>query len=347
MDYSGTIKEKDVIRLSTPPSVDEFVNKYLIPGVPVVIENGFKNWKANEWTIDYLDKKCGDNNVHVRKFTRSSDYRSGKKYGIEEMSFSSYIKELSKKEKCNYYMAVQNIKRALPQLNDDIILPEYVGKVHMGPYLWIAPEKHYEYTHFDPDDGLLFIISGQKTVKLFHWKYLENMYPNPFGSKGRTIQSQVDLNNINFKQYPLFKDVECDTCVLKTGDMLFIPAFYFHQVTSDEVTISVNVFFGDKGESNYINKIIDGRFDILVYWISNIVEQNRSYPSYLTLMAHLDKALKNFIFKQWHEIIDDDKLQILTKEILQKFGFNEKPEKVDDLERKHIYLKIRGLLWRD
>lgn len=339
--------EKEVLRLSTPPSHDEFVEKYLSLGVPVVIENGFKHWKANEWTVENLTEQCGTHSVHVRKFTRSDDYRSGKKYGIEEMLFSDYTKELAKKSKCDYYMAVQNIKRALPHLEADIDMPDYTGKRHMGPYLWIAPEGHYEYTHCDADDGLLFLISGQKTVKLFHWKYLDELYPNELGSKGRTIQSRVDLTQLDYEKFPLMKDVVCETCVLGPGDMLFIPAFYWHQVTSDYVSISVNIFFGDLGKDVYINKVFNDRRDILIYWISNILEQNRSYPSFQTLMASLDVALKNFFYKQWHEEIDNDKLQLLTDLLLKKFGFDEKPEKTDNLERKHLYLKIRGLLWRD
>lgn len=341
------MEEKPIERLSTPPSNEVFVEKYLSKGVPVVIENGFNHWKANTWTPENLTERCGDHLVHVRKFTRSSDYRSGKKYGIEEMLFSDYTKELVKKDKCNYYMAVQNIKRALPQLEEDIEMLDYVGKCHMGPYLWIAPEGHYEYTHCDADDGLLFLISGQKTIKLFHWSYLEEMYPNALGSKGRTIQSQVDLTDMDYKKYPLVRNVVAETCVLRPGDLLFIPAFYWHQVTSDVVSISVNIFYGDAGDNVYINKVLNNRREILLYWISNIIEQNRSYPSYLTLMASLDTALKNFFFKQWHEFIDEERLQELTETLLKRFGFETKPEKTDNLERKHLYLKIRGLLWRD
>ena len=35
-------------------------------------------------------------------------------------------------------------------------------------------------------------------------------------------------------------------CHLKAGEMLFIPAFYWHQVTSIDTCISINMFFGDK-----------------------------------------------------------------------------------------------------
>ena len=72
------------------------------------------------------------------------------------MQFREYIENLQagNKKSESSYLAVQNFKKALPQLSND--LPPYegiVGKVHAGPYLWIARPGHYEYCHFDPDDG--------------------------------------------------------------------------------------------------------------------------------------------------------------------------------------------------
>lgn len=84
-----------------------------------------------------------------------------------------------------YYMAVQNVKRTFPELVEDLEpLPKYIGKVHMGPYLWIAAPGHFEYCHVDPDDGLLMMAQGRKRVRLYSWIHLNDMYPNPLGSKG-------------------------------------------------------------------------------------------------------------------------------------------------------------------
>ena len=51
-------------------------------------------------------------------------------------------------------------------------------------------KDHYEYTHFDPDEGCLMIIEGQKTVRLFDSTEVMKMSPNKRGSFGRTVQSQ-------------------------------------------------------------------------------------------------------------------------------------------------------------
>ena len=44
-------------------------------------------------------------------------------------------------ERYDHYLAVNNIKASLPELHSHIPLPDHVGKLHAGPYLWIATEK--------------------------------------------------------------------------------------------------------------------------------------------------------------------------------------------------------------
>ena len=42
--------------------------------------------------------------------------------------------------------------------------------------------------HFDPDDGFLALLTGRKRVRLFSPRHVNEMYINPTGSLGRTLQ---------------------------------------------------------------------------------------------------------------------------------------------------------------
>ena len=75
-----------------------------------------------------------------------------------------------------------------------------------------------EYCHFDPDDGLLAVIQGRKDVRLFPCDP-DPLYPNPLGSKGRTVQSQVDIDNPDLDRFPRFADVTGYTVTVLPGDM--------------------------------------------------------------------------------------------------------------------------------
>lgn len=75
-----------------------------------------------------------------------------------------------------------------------------------------------EYCHFDPDDGMLIMIEGRKQVRLFGCD-MENMYPNQLGSKGRTVQSQVNCDNPDLELHPKFKHAKCQYTTLLPGEM--------------------------------------------------------------------------------------------------------------------------------
>lgn len=367
---------RPIQRLTVPPSVEEFVESFQTPGVPVIIEGAFAHWNALTWTLEYLKERVGENTVFVRKGTQSEDYRLGKKYDVVQMKFANYIdrilnndpeKSKLKREKNkesssstpvekkasqdsidNFYLAVQNIKRVLPELDADISMPPYIGKLHQGPFLWIAPDEHYEYTHFDPDDGMLFVVSGHKDVRLFHWKYLENLYPNPLGSKGRTIQATVNIDKPDLKTHPLFSQAVCDYGSLNAGDLLFIPAFYWHQVTSTPRTMSINAFYGDAGDVTFAKKVFDHRWNAVMYWLLNVIEQNRSMESFANVIGNLESALAEYFFKQWHERVQEDHMQRMVKRVLEYCGYPDgKAPAYDGPNKKHVQLKIRGLLWRD
>lgn len=191
-------------------SLKDFEINYLNAEKPVLIRNYTKNWKALQWNLQNLKEKAGHNEVFVRKNTSQDSYKVGKKYNIQSMLFSKYIDNMLKENETSHdsYLAVQNIRKALPELSEDIEIPKYVRKLHGGPFLWLARKGHYEFCHFDPDDNILIVLSGQKKVKLFPAKEISKMYPNPLGSKGKTIQSRVDCDQPDYDLHPDFKGVE-------------------------------------------------------------------------------------------------------------------------------------------
>ena len=95
--------------------------------------------------------------------------------------------------------------------------------------MWVALKGHYEFCHFDPDDNFLVMVRGRKRVLLFGHD-LTGLYPNRLGSKGKTVQSGVHCDDPDLTAHPRFAEAKCEHTVLHPGEMLFIPAFYWHQV---------------------------------------------------------------------------------------------------------------------
>jgi lysine-specific demethylase 8 len=58
-----------------------------------------------------------------------------------------------------------------------------------------------------------------------------------------TNTSQVDLDNPDLSRFPLFASAEYSECVLRAGEMLYIPYKWWHYVRSLEVSFSVSFWF--------------------------------------------------------------------------------------------------------
>ncbi len=58
------------------------------------------------------------------------------------------------------------------------------------------------------------------------------MYPNKLGSKGRTIQAQINCDTMQDNLAPeiieKYKNTLCQYCLLRDGDVLYFPAFWWY-----------------------------------------------------------------------------------------------------------------------
>ena len=315
---SLNITREDIPRVHNP-SAEEFLSEYYNQCRPVIITGMLPSWPcSSRWSLDGLKELVGHKQVFVRTNTSSSLYAVGKAYTIQEMKLSEYITDLQEKKKVasNRYMAVVNINQALQELRDDFTLPAHIPKLHRGPFLWVAPKGHYEFMHFDPDDNFLCILSGRKTVRLFSPKYFERMYVNELGSLGYSLQSRVDFKGRTVEDaahdpsFPLFRDLCYQEAVLEAGEILFFPFGTWHQVTTDEVSVSMNIFCGDEKGEEFLSKLMKPLMrSTFKYWLLNIVEQNRCVNNQFRFMQQqydepmIFKTLTHFLVTRYGILI--------------------------------------------
>lgn len=61
---------------------------------------------------------------------------------------------------------------------------------------------------------------------------VHSMHPNKLGSKGRTIQSQINCDQLQEDLSPeiveKYRNVTCSYCLLKESDILYFPAFWWY-----------------------------------------------------------------------------------------------------------------------
>ena len=76
-------------------------------------------------------------------------------YTIRRDTFRNYCKDLlsNNARARSSYLAVASLSQAFPQLKDELPINDYIksnGKIHLGPYMWVALKGHYEFCHYDP-----------------------------------------------------------------------------------------------------------------------------------------------------------------------------------------------------
>ena len=148
--------------------------------------------------------------------------------------------------------------------------------------------------------------------------------------------------------------LHCQHGILQPGEMLFIPAFYWHQVTALDTSISVNMFYGDSGEHEFIDKILHRPyFEYFRYWFLNIIQQNRKFTdSFDRMLSRLPEVLFHFFVKQWHEYAKEVHVEKCVEMVLEYCQLKQLPcdELFDSNSPKAKFppvLKIRGLLNRN
>jgi hypothetical protein len=134
-------------------------------------------------------------------------------------------------------------------------LPPYVGNLElralntmchwpgwfdrMGPpRYWLGPAGTVTPLHCDYDDNIFAQIWGSKRVTLVpphHEAFLYVREANPvlFGSP-------FDPEAPDFERFPLAREAAPVECIVNPGDLLYVPAGWYHQVRSLSFSLSVN-----------------------------------------------------------------------------------------------------------
>ena len=82
------------------------------------------------------------------------------------------------------------------------------------------------------------------------------------------------------------------------------------------------MFYGDDGVNQYLEKVLHPPYkDHFVFWLLNILEQNRKSDSFPKVLARLPEVLYHFFLKQWHEVANENQLENIVEVIQEKFDF--------------------------
>ncbi len=135
------------------------------------------------------------------------------------------------------------VERELPVLAARLDYPSCVPRELISAVnLWLAAPSTVTPLHYDDTHNLFAQVSGSKTFYLFPPENLDALYPGPLNSGAQHL-SRVNLFHPDFTQQPLAASLSYRVAVVHAGEVLMLPAFWWHQVVSNDVSVSVNFWW--------------------------------------------------------------------------------------------------------
>ncbi|MBI4538725.1 MAG: cupin-like domain-containing protein [Gemmatimonadetes bacterium] len=204
-----------------------------------------RQWPAYSlWTFEWFRKNHGGLIVPV-EFSQVDPARESIRFEKNEVPLREYIDTiLSDTPGEKGYLAELRVRRSMPSLMADIAFP----KCHKWSYafvnLWIGPQGKESQLHFDYLDNFLAQVVGRKRVKLYSPESAVSRYPtmSPFSHFSMMEHLHRAAAGSGW-QRPREEVAPDYDVVVGAGDMLFIPARWWHKVISLDPTVSANQFY--------------------------------------------------------------------------------------------------------
>ncbi|KAH9489752.1 Lysine-specific demethylase 8 [Bulinus truncatus] len=239
-----TQKTREIPRCSCP-SVEMFQAMFHDPRNPVVITDAIGFWPAlttRKWSLEYLRSVAGCRTVPVEIGARYTEEDWTQKLITINELIDMYITDPVIKTKA--YLAQHQLFDQVWELRDDISVPVYCclgDEEEVDINAWFGPAGTISPLHQDPKHNFLCQVMGEKYVRLYSDEHTDSMYPHESHLLHNT--SQIDLDTPDLNQFPKFASLPCLECILKPGDMLYIPPNHWHYVKSLSVSFSVSFWW--------------------------------------------------------------------------------------------------------
>lgn len=241
------------------PTYSEFVREHLLPRRPVILTGAIDEWPAtSKWSPQYFKSRYGSVLLQAKHQQHTlPGFLPGDNNG-RPITLGEFIDLVQSSDDDHPAPYLRNVwvKEFIPELVDDLSpLPAYFSpnwldgpltqplnpRLHGGGLeLYIGgrggrfPVLHYDSWHIYT---FLSQIYGTKEYTLFPPDDAKYLY-----LKDYHVSSLPDVDNIDLNKYPLFAKATPTKLELHAGEVLFVPAGWFHvaRIKSPSITISAS-----------------------------------------------------------------------------------------------------------
>jgi hypothetical protein len=234
---------------------------------PAILEGAVDHWPIMAGVRDeaermrYLVDRVGDNSVSYAELPAKYDgllsYRDDDSQDPNFRTVKGTFREfcsliqndLGGADSRVRYLQSISIAQDFPSLRPELDLALTTELQEKGsPRIWIGNGGQRTATHYDTAHNFACVVAGTKRFMIFPPEQLSNLY---LGSMSKTPAgtpvSVVDPRAPDLDKYPRFrKAIEAAVVVeVKAGEVLFLPAYWFHYVETVGPTILINFWWDD------------------------------------------------------------------------------------------------------
>jgi hypothetical protein len=244
-------------------SYEEFAREYLYPMKPVVVTDALRGWRAlGRWTPEFFRQEFGDMKFMINEEpNQKADYKGNE--GGTEYTMARFIDRVleSTDESPAPYFRNRVLYDLFPSLRQDIEpLPEYLFPNWLPEHyavkyvsevlnrgaaieLFIGGKGgSFPVLHYDGAGVHAFLMQmyGRKEYIVFPPDQEPLLYPSPDRENLSLLNS---VESPDLKKFPLFAKADPTKFILEPGQLLFVPAHWWHTVKmlSPSITLSANV----------------------------------------------------------------------------------------------------------
>lgn len=202
-------------------------------GLPFLITGIVDKWPLSALTPESLRERFS----HLPVRARVGDYINTAFAADRAMQDMSMLEYLDLVNAGTHELPPYLGNLELRELNSMCHWPTYFSK--MGPpRFWLGPAGTVTPLHCDYDDNIFAQIWGTKRIFLAPPHHDEFLYPSE--ANAILFGSPFDPEAPDFEKFPLARQASMVEVIVNPGDLLYVPAGWYHQVRALTFSLSAN-----------------------------------------------------------------------------------------------------------
>ncbi|MBS0960413.1 MULTISPECIES: cupin-like domain-containing protein [Acetobacter] len=232
------------LKKETLPAYKTFIQNFLSINRAGLFSGSFDHWAARHWTPQSLLELVGAGTkiqVQAGRTGESAYEEKGEKLK-RFIPFEELISAMLHGRGNDLYLTANNffldqspfaaLREQIGNIGDSYLNSEYLAK---SVFLWMGPEGIVTGMHQDLNHILFCQIYGRKRFRLYPATQV------PYMCNDRWIFSPVDPTQNIPEQHAEFRNAAAIDITVEPGDMLYIPAGWWHHVTGETASISISL----------------------------------------------------------------------------------------------------------